>query len=198
MLQSHIPGLNSLNGNRHKPKVCLDTSVFTALFSQEEDKWKIARDIVQDGREGRIKVVISTLVLVECEIAPTLASQEGKPDAAEDVVADFFESEYLMRCNVDPFTGELARRLRQELSTVAPLSGSGWLWLATALLAECDYFMTYERRLHKLTGLAALGKLQVCLPTRPWDAGQLSLTDVEGVMDAAPGAAAIMRRSLEI
>jgi predicted nucleic acid-binding protein len=199
MLQSLGLGLNGLNGNRHKPKVCLDTSVFTALFVQEEDKWKMARDILQDGREGRVQVVVSTLVLIECENSPRVNDEQDESGATTmDLVADFFESEYLTRCNVDPFTGELARQLRRELSGVAPLGGNSWLWLATALLAECDYLMTYERRLHKLAGQTALGKLQVGLPSRPWDAGQLSLTDVEGVMDAAPAVGAVTRRSLVI
>jgi len=207
-------GSNSSNSHhaRSRPKVCLETSVFTALFGQQEGKWKMGRDILQDARENRVQVIVSALVLVECEMAlgtgvattNGVATDGAMPDTltqnilTEDVVADFFESEFLTRCNVDPFTGELARRLRGDLSGVTQLAPTAWLWLATALLTECEYLMTYDRHLHKLAGQPALGRLQVGPPTRPWDAGQLSLTDVEGVMDRPPIVGTGQSRSLVI
>lgn len=205
---------NNINSGQTRPKACLDTSVFVALFGQEEGKWQVTRDILQDARGGRVQVVVSSLVLIECEpgieggIAAGLGGgvEQGSDDTqsgARDPQADFFESEFLTRCNVDPFTGELARRLRRELRDVttlaSPTLASGaWLWLATALLTECDYLMTYERRLHKLAGQAVLGKLQVGPPVRPWDAGQLSIADVDGVMAAAPIIGTVWKRTVEI
>ena len=206
---------SSSHTSRSRPRVCLDTGVFVALFSQEEAKWKIAHDILQDARENRVQVLVSALVLVECETPPNkgveqagslnggVAGGVATAKGTADVVADFFESEFLTRCNVDPFTGELARRLRYDLAGVARLAPNAWLWLATALLTECDYMMTYDRQLHKLAGQAALGRLQVVPPARPWDAGQLSLHDVDGVMadgkmDLAPLVGTVRSRTIEI
>ncbi|MBV9470141.1 MAG: PIN domain-containing protein [Abitibacteriaceae bacterium] len=197
---------SSTNGSRLRPKVCLETSVFAALFGHEDEKGKTAHGILHDAAEGRVQVVVSSLVLVECESVPGRAGEDIVSEAdtlaasavASDAVADFFESEFLTRCNVDPFTGELARRLRADLSGIVPLAPNAWLWLATALLMECDYLMTYDRRVHKLNGQAALGNLQVVPPARPWDGGQLSLADVEGVMSLAPGVGVVRSRTVEI
>ena len=186
--------------SRPQPRVCLETTVFAALCGQEEAKWKVARDILQDARESRVQVVVSALMLVECEMPASRGSEQAErsTEVTGDLVADFFESEFLTRCNVDPFTGELARRLRHDLSGVARLAPNAWLWLATAMLTECDYLMTYDRHLHKLAGQPVLGKLQVLPPARPWDAGQLSLNDVDGVMDPAPLAGIVFSRGIEI
>jgi hypothetical protein len=186
------------NPTRQRPRICLESSVFSALFGRTEERWKICRSILQDAQEKRIECCVSALVLVECPLpsAPAGTPVENSPmpsdvlDAssgavADDTVAEFFESEFITRCNVDPFVGELARRLRRELPATAALTPGQWLWLATALLQECGYFMTYEPKLLKLAGHPALGHLQVVTPCRPWSSGQLTLQDFEGVMDGA-------------
>jgi predicted nucleic acid-binding protein len=197
---------HTTNSARQRPRICLESSVFSALFGRTEERWKICRSILQDAQEKRIECYVSALVLVECpvqalpsgtcvETSPMSSdtSSDASDAAAEDVVAEFFESEFITRCNVDPFVGELARRLRRELSATASSTASAtaalapgqWLWLATALLQECSYLMTYEPKLLKLAGQPALGYLQVVTPCRPWSSGQLTLQDFEGVMDGA-------------
>lgn len=192
---------HTTNPARQKPRICLESSVFGALFGRTEERWNICRSILQDAQEKRIECCVSALVLVEC---PTLAASPDRMadtslmssdasdtslNAAEDdLVAEFFESEFITRCNVDPFVAELARRLRRELSATtaaAALTPGQWLWLATAQLQECSYLMTYEPKLLKLAGHPALGHLQVATPCRPWSSGQLTLQDFEGVMDGA-------------
>jgi predicted nucleic acid-binding protein len=173
---------------RSKPKVYLETSFFTALFGAESERWRTVRDIMDDGREGRVELVISTLALVECE---TQAGGE-----AAELISSFFESEWLVRCNVDPFVANTARDLREQLSGVVPLAPNFWLHAATARWEGCGYLMTYDKRLLKLNGQSALELVQVVPPARPWDAGQMSLTDLEGVM---PGNSRdLTRRSVTI
>src|SRR4028119_2032066 len=150
---------HTANPARQKPRICLESSVFSALFGRTEERWKICRSILQDAQEKRIECCVSALVLVECPTLPaspdrmagtSLVSSDASPNAAQDdLVAEFFESEFITRCNVDPFVGELARRLRRELSATAALAPGQWLWLATAQLQECSYLMTYESKLLK-------------------------------------------------
>jgi predicted nucleic acid-binding protein len=182
MLNANPSGTTPLS--RNKPKVCLDSTVFTALFRREveksEERWKVCRDLLIDAREGRIEAIVSALVLVECEGTPALPPNEVA--GGVDPVTEFFESEFLTRANVDPFVGETARRLRTQMEQITALPPNQWLWLATALLIDADYLMTYDRKLARLNGQGALGKLQILAPERPWDAGQLSLVDLAGVM----------------
>jgi predicted nucleic acid-binding protein len=173
------------SNTRTKTKVCLETSVFTTLYGRDEAQAKVCRDLLGDARDERIECYVSALALIES-------------DASSDEFVDLFESEFLTRCNVDPFNGELARRLRSEIPEVTSLEPTAWLWLATALLEECDYLMTYHRRLLKLSGHTALGKLKVCTPSRPWDAGQLSLEDIEGALPTLPLVHEVTRRSITI
>jgi predicted nucleic acid-binding protein len=173
---------------RARPKVYLDSSIWAALFGREADKRKMAHDILEDGREGRIEVVVSTLTMIECEAGTT---QEG-----QDLLSAYFESDFIVRCNVDPFVALTARGLREKLGGVSPLTPQLWLHAATALWENCGYLMTYEKRLLKLAGERDMASTRIMLPCRPWDAGQMSLADLDGVMPESP--AIIDRRSLVI
>jgi len=193
----------SITQTRQKPRVCLESSIFSALFGPEGERSKAYRSILLDAQEKRIECFVSALMLVECDVANS--NSIGKTETAEestDVLFDIFESEAMTRCNVDPFVGELARSLKSQLAPISALSPQQWLWLATALLQECDYLMTYEPRLLKLAGQPVLGEMKVTTPVRPWSSGQLTLQDYAGVMDGvaaeAPALGLIARRSIEI
>ncbi|HEX8833769.1 MAG TPA: PIN domain-containing protein [Abditibacteriaceae bacterium] len=175
---------------RVKTKVCIDSSVFSTLFAQEDEQGKLCRALLGDARDGRIECFVSALALVECE--------QGSGAACSHEMVELFESDLLIRCNVDPFNAELARRLRDQMAGEVTLEPTVWLWLATALMEECDYLMTYNRRLLKCAGHPALGKLKVCVPARPWDAGQLSMDALEGVLPVLPLIDSITRRSVTI
>lgn len=169
-----------------KPRVCLDSTLFTALFlraTERGEDWRLVRDILVDAHAGRIEAIVSTLVLVECDGQPALPPNEVA--GGVDPVTEFFESDYLTRCSVDPLVAETARRLRGQFEGNAVLPASSWLWLATAQLMDAAHFFTYDRKLWKLNGQPALGALQITPPGRPWDAPQLSLADLEGVMPSA-------------
>lgn len=167
-------GILPLNGGRPKPKVYLESSVFSALWGREEGKWKVGREILNDGRAGRIEIVVSALVMVECE---AFVGENGV-----DLLAEFFESEWIVRCNVDPFVAQTARQWRGQ-SQVA-LTPNLWLHAATAWWEECDFLFSYDKRLLRLNGHPSLEKVQIATPMRPWDAGQMSLEDIAGVMPA--------------
>ncbi|RYG75280.1 hypothetical protein EON80_01175 [bacterium] len=160
--------------SRARPKVYLESSVLNAVFGREAEKWKVVRDILDDAREGRIEVVVSALSLIECE-ALSLSGPGGP-------LTDFFESEFIVRCNVDPFVASTACRLRGQLAGVSNLTPNLWLHLATAFWEGCGYLMSNEKRLLKLHGQREAESVQIVAPYRPWDAGQMSLTDLEGVM----------------
>jgi predicted nucleic acid-binding protein len=173
---------------RARPKVYMETTVFAALFGREDEKWRMARDTLGDGREGRIEVVASVLTTVECDGL----ALEGTVDP----LFDFFESEWIIRCNVDPFVSATARRLREQLGEVVTLTPNLWLHVATAVWEGCNYLMSHERRLLKLNGQKGLENLKIMSPARPWDTGQMSLIDLEGVMPESNEGS--MQRSLVI
>jgi predicted nucleic acid-binding protein len=178
---------------RVKTRVCIDSTVLLALFAPADEAGKMCRGLWADAQTGRIECFVSALTLIECDHV----SGEGGGDRGKDIV-DLFESAFLIRCNIDPFNAELARRLREQMTADTALEPSGWLWLATALMEECDYLMTYNRRLLKTMGHPALGKLKVCVPARPWDAGQLSMDELDGVLPTLPLVEAVTRRSVTI
>lgn len=184
---------NESNYSRNRTRICLESSVFTALLSNDEAKKKLSKSILQDARDKRIDCSVSALILVECEYTEQAGSEKSA-----DLLLELFESEFLTRCNVDPFVAELARNLKQQLKGTAVLTPSQWLWLATALLQECDYLMTHDAKLLKLAGQSALGKLKIVAPCRPWDSGQLSLEDFAGVMDEEAPSVGLLRRTLVI
>src|SRR4028119_2026429 len=90
---------HTANPARQKPRICLESSVFSALFGRTEERWKICRSILQDAQEKRIECCVSALVLVECPVpaAPSgtsvdasSVSSDSSPDAvADDMVAEF-------------------------------------------------------------------------------------------------------------
>ena len=124
-----------------------------------EDRENLCRAVISAAQMGSIEIVTSALSLVEVCKNPEV-KEEGS-----DIIAAFFEHNFITLINLDLFTGERARELM--LAGYSKLKPADATHLASAALADAEAFHTFDDRLLKLSGLidkANASKLIICKP----------------------------------
>lgn len=146
---------------RHKQGLPLSANRAEAKM-RAEDCW-FFRKLCDASRDGAIQLVTSMLAVAECVHA-------GEPDspsqATRDLFVDFLTSGMVVRLvEADLFVAERARDLHWV--DKVSLSGADCLHVATALLTECNEFLTLDGKIKKAKFGAAIPSLgRLGLPVR--------------------------------
>lgn len=124
-----------------------------------EDRETMCKSVTHAAESGAVEIVTSTLSLTEvCRI-------DEIKNAEEDVIANFFENEWILLANVDRAVGERGRELmRAGYSKLKPPDA---IHLATAALANTDEMHTFDDRLLRLDKRVAKANgdpLPICKP----------------------------------
>jgi predicted nucleic acid-binding protein len=102
--------------------------------------------VIEKARSGEVVIVTSALTMVEVVKITELGLLDQD---TEQLVADFFENDFISLRNVDRFVAERARPLVREFN----LKPADAIQVATALLMKVDVMHTYdEKHLLKLNG----------------------------------------------
>jgi|CXWL01.1.fsa_nt_gi predicted nucleic acid-binding protein len=149
-------------------RIYWDACCWIALIQQEVvtvdsksvDRGKMCRGVIQAGERGIYEIVTSTLSLAEVSKAPSTRTA-----ADDDKIAQFFENDYILLANVDVRVGTLARQLMQK--GFAGLKPADAIHLATASVAESEFFHTFDNALLKLSAKVNTGKGQPIQITEP-------------------------------
>ena len=124
-----------------------------------EDRYKLGRVILEAAEKGAIEIAISALCFAEVAKNPS-----GAP-ADEDLIAAFFEHDYILPVPLDKQVGVEARKLlRAGYSKLKPPDA---VHVATAIVANVDEMHTYDDKLLALDGkLSKLDGtvLKICKP----------------------------------
>lgn len=149
-------------------RISWDACAWIALIQKEkiregrkvvEDRYSLARSVIDLANQGKIEVVTSGLSYAEvCKNPP---DEKG----SDDKVGPFFEHDYILVVAVDKTVGTLARHLM--MAKHPGLKPPDAIHLATALVANVDEMHTFDDRLLaldekliKLDGSA----LKICKP----------------------------------
>ena len=115
-----------------------DSCNWISLIAEDEvERANICERILEDAAAGNTVVITSTLTLAE------VIKQKGTPvlpESDERTIIKFFEQSYLLVHDVTRVVAERAR----HLSRVYGLKPPDAVHLATALLANADFFETWN------------------------------------------------------
>jgi predicted nucleic acid-binding protein len=129
-------------------RISWDSCTWIALIQKEkipgedgkvEDRYALARSVIDLADEGKIEIATSGLCLAEvCKNPPDAKS-------ADDKIAPFFEHAYILIVAVDTEVGTTARRLM--MAKHPGLKPPDAIHLATAIVADVDEMHTFDVKL---------------------------------------------------
>ncbi|KZB86362.1 type II toxin-antitoxin system VapC family toxin [Amycolatopsis regifaucium] len=118
-------------------KAFLDSSAIIRYFTRGEG-WSSVERIMQANQAGTIALFVSPLLLVEALGQPPASNYDPGVEAR---VLSFLDSPSLLPIEFDRYTALIARRLVLERG----LKTCDAIHLASALSAEADVFLTYDK-----------------------------------------------------
>jgi predicted nucleic acid-binding protein len=179
-----------------RPRIYFDASAFIAFFGNEACRAPICRSIIQDARDGKIDLFISQCTIIECKSpVPDFSGLNGEGNAP-DRVGEFFEHDFIIKCDVDRWVAREARRIQQAAPRkIKPMDATH---LATAIVYKADWFFTYDDdHLTPLSQHRVVSGLEISHPSRPW-APQRTMDELDGVIEPQTSGITIVRKNLDV
>ena len=124
-----------------------DSSVFLALLRPEEERAQKCEGVIKMAENGELQVITSAITLTE--VIKLKGSTRLKKEQ-ENIIKLFFQNEFIIVRNVDPFVAEQARHLICEHPYLNPKDS---IHLATAQLHKLTFLDTFDDDLIKLDGI---------------------------------------------
>ena len=169
-------------------RICWDACAWIALIQQErirdesgkitEDRYALARSVIDRAEKGAVEIVTSGLCLVEVS--------KDSPTTSRDQLVAYFDNDYIILVPVDRLVGERARSLMFDRHP--QLKPADATHLATALIANADELHTFDGRLLEFDGKLTTrdgSLLRVCKPAMGGSALPL-LEPIEAPAAGAP------------
>lgn len=137
-------------------RVYWDACVWIALIQQEknydtngsgrliEDRFTFCMSVIKEAEAKKLEIVTSSLSLAEVCKSTGLKAQD------EEIIAQFFENDYILLVAVDRMIGERARNLM--MSGLPGLKPPDAVHLATAAITAVDAMHTFDGKLLALDG----------------------------------------------
>jgi predicted nucleic acid-binding protein len=133
-------------------RICWDACAWIALIQKEqirdddgnliEDRYALARSVIDRAEKGGVEIVASGLCLVEVN--------KDSQTTTRDQLVSYFENDYIILVPLDKLVGERARSLMFDQHP--GLKPADATHLATALIANVDEFNTFDSRLLRFDG----------------------------------------------
>lgn len=128
----------------------MDSCVCIDLIERRSPiKTMYIRPIWDSAKHGQINMLVSTLAIFE---VGKIRDDDGKSEVdadwlseedAEERIAEFFDSEYVHPYAMDELVARRARQLRRQVGE-SKLEKIDAMHLATALIHNCNYFITVD------------------------------------------------------
>ena len=119
----------------------------------------MCRSVIAAAKKGTIEILTSTLCLAE------VCKNSNIQTTGADLIADYFENDYILLVNVDRSVGERAHGLmRTGLSGLKPPDA---IHLATAAISGVEEMHTFDTKLLALDEVVDKSdgtKLKICKP----------------------------------
>ena len=142
--------------------ICFDSCVFLAWLKGEEGRIDIIGSLFDDASNGKLKILISTLVIAE--VLNIQGLQSPIPKDRRDDVRNLFLNEWIVPKGVNRRLAEISQDLVWEYG-VKPKDG---IHVATALVYKVPILYTYDKNLLSKNNLITeFGNIKISEPLSP-------------------------------
>ncbi len=124
----------------HGKLVALDTSIFIYYIEEHPDYSPLLDNIFEKILEGDIKIVTSTVPLLELLVKPI---EQSKNDLIEEYKKIFDESDHIDLIGLSPEIAEDSAKIRAKYRLKTPDA----IQIGTAVNSDADSFLTNDKRL---------------------------------------------------
>lgn len=145
-----------------------DSNAFLGWIAHEPDKADECRGVIRAAEKGELRIVTSSLTLVEVIKLKSHAPISRENEAR---INDFFKHEYIVVRQVDRATAEYGR----ELIWAHGFHPKDSVHVATALMARVPFLDTFDGKLIAKSGKIGEPPLIIARPNVP---EQLSMVDL--------------------
>ena len=152
-------------------KVYMETSCFVEIAKHAlgtgSEQWKTdiwhLHELLKAGRDGKVKILTSTLTIAECQHAEEPGSDGIPSDIVKSVFKKFLTSgQYVELIQDTILVAESARNLRWVHGIA--MKGADAIHAASAMELSCDEFLSFDQHFHrKKTQFDAIA-VRVCMP----------------------------------
>lgn len=121
--------------------VGVDTSIFIYFIEKKNPAYiRIMREFFKKNKEGKIRLVTSTITLLEVLVQPF---KQSRHDLVEKYKKILEESEYIKLVDFNIEISEISAKIRAKSGIRTPDA----IQIGTSVHSEADYFLTNDKRL---------------------------------------------------
>jgi predicted nucleic acid-binding protein len=121
--------------------VGVDTSIFIYFIEKKNPAYiQIMREFFKKNKEGKIRLVTSTITLLEVLVQPF---KQSRYDLVEKYKKILEESEYIKLVDFNTEISEISAKIRAKSGIRTPDA----IQIGTSVHSEADYFLTNDKRL---------------------------------------------------
>jgi predicted nucleic acid-binding protein len=119
----------------------VDTSIFIYFIEKKNPAYiQILREFFKKNKDGKIRLVTSTITLLEVLVQPF---KQSRYDLVEKYKKILEESEYIELVDFNTLISEISAKIRAKSGIRTPDA----IQIGTSIHREADYFLTNDRRL---------------------------------------------------
>jgi predicted nucleic acid-binding protein len=143
------------------PGAVVDSSVWVALFEDEEDRGEHIQRLLERAEAGEVRLLVSTITISEVLKGPK-ANDPPMSERKQHTFEEFLENPYITLVSVDPAVARRARDIRRDHPKLRTPDA---VQIATALIARAEVLYTYdEDDLLPLDGDPSIDGLAIVIP----------------------------------
>ncbi len=121
--------------------VGVDTSIFIYFIEKKNPAYiQILREFFKKNKEGKIRLVTSTITLLEVLVQPF---KQSRYDLVEKYKKILEESEHIKLVDFSTEISEISAKIRAKSGIRTPDA----IQIGTSVYSEADYFLTNDKRL---------------------------------------------------
>jgi predicted nucleic acid-binding protein len=130
--------------------VGVDTSIFIYFIEKKNPAYiKLLREFFKKNKMGKIRLVTSTITLLEVLVQPF---KQSRYDLVEKYKKILEESEYIKLVDFNTEIPEISAKIRAKSGIRTPDA----IQIGTSVHSEADYFLTNDKRLKSVEDIPVI------------------------------------------
>lgn len=125
----------------------VDASIFIYFIEENPNYLELLKGFFKKNKEGEIKIVTSTITLLELLVQPL---KQSRNDLIEKYKKIFEESENIELIDLSPEISEISAKIRAKKGIRTPDA----VHIGTSIYCNADFFLTNDKRLKSVEDIS--------------------------------------------